>query len=91
MLMYKVKGSYRGKEIRYCVFDSYHPHSVEVELWSPKPGFDRIPLGESHYDIVKLRFKDRRFYEHLLFREECDEMSKRYLRKLELEPVKRIL
>jgi len=84
MVGYKVKGIYKGKFIERAYVDS-RDKGVLIELWSRKKNFGKIPLGENHYDIEKVYFKDKKAYLSLLFNNKARTTARRFLKRLGLE------
>jgi len=59
---------------------------VKIELWRKKPNFDKIPLGENHYNIEDLFVPNEQDYWSLLLAKREATTCKKYLKRLGFVP-----
>lgn len=87
MLSYALKPN-KDNFVRVVV-DTIYPDKIVLKFWRPKPDIEKIPLGESHYDIFEYSFTDRRAYRSILFNIRPATTARRYIEKMGYQVAKR--
>ena len=91
MKMYEVNGTYKDKEICKAIVNDYSENIIKVELLFKKPNFNRIPLGEEHYDTVEIEYKNHIDYLSMLFNKKDGTTARKYLKNLNLKIIRTVI